>query len=149
MNSLLEPAGAAGMIDRINNLKPDSAPRWGKMNVSQMLTHCRRAIEVPLGEHQLKRNLLMKLFGSLVKKTVLSDKPYKRGLPTDASFVVKDNPDFEPEKQRLIQAIRRFASTEPAELDRRRHPYFGPMSAREWDKSQVKHLDHHLQQFGV
>lgn len=149
MESLLASDGATAIIERINKLRADSVPLWGKMNVSQMLAHCRRAIEVPLGEHRLKRNILMKLFGGLVKKTVLSDKPYKRGLPTDASFVIKDTPDFEPEKQRLIQAIRKFASTDPADLDRRRHPYFGRMTAREWDKSQGKHLDHHLQQFGV
>jgi hypothetical protein len=29
------------------------------------------------------------------------------------------------------------------------HPFFGPLTATEWDRLQWKHLDHHLRQFGA
>ncbi|MEI9911278.1 MAG: DUF1569 domain-containing protein [Bacteroidota bacterium] len=29
------------------------------------------------------------------------------------------------------------------------HPFFGKLTKEEWSKGTWKHLDHHLQQFGV
>jgi len=31
---------ADGVVQRINNLTSTTQPKWGKMNVSQMLAHC-------------------------------------------------------------------------------------------------------------
>lgn len=149
MNSLFDPVQSDDIIGRINKLSPSSVPLWGKMNVSQMLAHCQRPLEVAMGEHQLKRNLFGILFGKMAKKTLVSDKPYKRGLPTAPSFIIKDDRDFEKEKSRLVQLISRFSSGGKSVLTPHPHPFFGPMTVEEWDKSQWKHLDHHLQQFGV
>jgi hypothetical protein len=44
------------IIDRINELTPDTPALWGKMNVSQMLTHCQQPLKVAYGE--LKKNKL-------------------------------------------------------------------------------------------
>ncbi len=102
-----------------------------------------------MGEHKLKRNLLGLLFGRLAKKALVGDKPYSRNLPTSPSFVVKDNKIFEEEKSKLIGIIQRFSGGGPEVLIKTPHPFFGPLTVEEWDKCQWKHLDHHLQQFGV
>lgn len=149
MKYLFDDQKSSSIISRINQLSPQSKALWGKMNVSQMLAHCQQPLQVALGETMLKRNLFGFLFGKMAKKTVVSDKPYKRGLPTAPSFIVKDERNFESEKQKLVQLITRFSSGGPAVLTKDPHPFFGKMTVEEWDKSQWKHLDHHLQQFGV
>jgi hypothetical protein len=39
MKSLFETAAVNEITDRVENLRPDSERRWGKMNVAQMLAH--------------------------------------------------------------------------------------------------------------
>ncbi|MEO8514758.1 MAG: hypothetical protein ABI543_14465, partial [Ignavibacteria bacterium] len=70
------------MVERISGISSDSKALWGKMNVAQMLYHCRQPILAGLGEIKSKRKLIGYLFGSLAKKQMLSDKPFKKGLPT-------------------------------------------------------------------
>lgn len=40
MNSIFEQNHTNEIIVRIKQLSPESQPRWGKMNVAQMLAHC-------------------------------------------------------------------------------------------------------------
>lgn len=89
------------------------------------------------------------LFGRIAKKKLVGDKPYARNLPTSPSFVVKDDKNFDDEKAKLINIIERFTAGGPDGLIKTPHPFFGPLTVEEWDKCQWKHLDHHLQQFGV
>ena len=149
MNYLFDEKESSNIISRINQLSSDSKPLWGKMNVSQMLAHCQAPILVSIGEMKLRRNIFGMLFGKMAKKVVVGDKPYKRSLPTTPMFVVKDERNFEAEKEKLIQLVSRFSSGGPNGITKEPHPFFGAMSVAEWNKSQWKHLDHHLQQFGV
>jgi hypothetical protein len=149
MNYLFDEQESSNIISRINQLSPQSKANWGKMNVAQMLAHCQAPLQVAMGETTLKRNLFGLLFGKMAKKTVVGDKPYKKGLPTAPSFVIKDERNFDAEKEKLIQLVAKFSSGGQACLIKDPHPFFGSMTAHEWDKSQWKHLDHHLQQFGV
>ena len=149
MNYLFDPVASSKIIDRIQQLTPESKSLWGKMNVSQMLAHCQPPMLVALGEHKLKGNILGFFLGRFIKKVVVGDKPYKRGLPTTPAYIVTEQRNFEEEKQKLVALVQRFSAGGPDKLSKDPHPVFGPMSAEDWDKSQWKHLDHHLQQFGV
>ncbi len=120
---------------------------WGKMNVSQMLAHCQVIIQVALGEMKLKRNLLGFLFGAIAKKQIMK-KPLKQSVPTFSEAKIADTRNFDTEKQKLIELIKRF-SAGPGVISKDPHPFFGPMTIDEWDTLQVKHLDHHFRQFGV
>ena len=134
------------IIDRINKLTPDSKALWGKMNVVQMLAHLQMPVGVALGDHKLKRTFIGILFGSMAKKILYNDKPFKRHLPTDKSFIMKDAKDFNHEKKKLLEMISRF--TEANMIDEP-HPFFGKLTNEQWSIGSWKHLDHHLQQFGV
>jgi hypothetical protein len=149
MTYLFDKTRSGDIIARINKLTPVSTALWGKMNVSQMLAHCQAPLQVAIGEHELKRSIMGLLFGRLAKKKLVSDKPYSRSLPTAPSFVVKDERNFEEERSKLINIIEKFTAGGPDGLIRTPHPFFGPLTVEEWDKCQWKHLDHHLQQFGV
>jgi len=139
----------AKIIERINNLKPDTQRLWGKMTVTQMMPHCGVAIRIAFGEPILKRGLIGILFGGLIKKSIMKDRPQKKNSPTLKPFIIKEHKGFEEEKAILINQVRRFASEGASILRRDAHPVFGKMTVEEWDKLMWKHLDHHLKQFGV
>ena len=148
MKSIFNPNDNKEIIDRINRLTSGSTAQWGKMNVSQMLAHAQVPIKVSLGEVKLKRGLIGILFGSLAKKQLLNDKPFKKDLPTDRSFIIQGIPDFEKEKKALMELVQRLGKSS-TNLTNEPHPFFGKMKVNEWDTLMIKHLDHHLRQFGV
>ena len=75
-----------------------------------------------------------------------NEKPFKRSLPTDKSFVMTDPKDFEVEKQKLLQMVSNFSE---ANIVNETHTFFGKLTKEQWSKGTWKHLDHHLQQFGM
>jgi len=113
-----------------------------------MLAHCQVPLRVALDELQIKRGLAGFLFGRIAKKKLLSDQPFKPNLPTFREAKITGVKDFETERQSLINMIRRFEAGSGV-LTTKAHGFFGPLTVQEWDKLQVKHLDHHLRQFGV
>jgi|SRR5215831_5916985 len=149
MNSLFETSASTEILDRLEKLQPETKPLWGKMNVSQMLAHCTVPLEAALGDKQFKRTFFGVLFGKMGKKQVLKDEPFKKNLPTDPNFIIKDTPDFRIKKSQLESLIKRFSSSDPEAVSARSHPFFGKMNADEWGWLQYKHLDHHLRQFGA
>jgi hypothetical protein len=149
MKSLFNAADNQEVLDRINKLSPGTKQLWGKMTVAQMLAHAQTTLQVALGERKLKGGLLGFLFGKIAKKKLGGDKPFKQNLPTAPSFIVKDERNFELEQEKLLDLVKRFGHTDPVEIAKRPHPFFGKMTVNEWDNLQWKHLDHHLRQFGV
>ncbi len=144
--NLFEPAVKENIIERINKLTPQTQGLWGKMNVAQMLTHCQLPIGVAFGTHKLHGNFILKLIGPLFKSVLYNDKPYKQSLPTDKSFVITQEKDFEKEKKNLLEKIEQFTE---ANMTDAKHPVFGKLTKEQWSKATWKHLDHHLRQFGV
>jgi hypothetical protein len=123
MPSLFDEKDSLDIIYRINKLHADIKPMWGKMNVGQMLAHCQVPLEVALSDKTLKRSIVGFLFGKMAKKVVVSEKPFKRNLPTAPSFIVKDERNFEKEKVRLVQLIERFSDGGPESITKDPHPF--------------------------
>src|SRR5437762_8648194 len=110
IKNLFDPVIKQEIIIRINKLTAESKPLWGKMNVSQMLAHLQVPIGVADGTQKLKRTLFGRIVGPMVKSILYNDKPFKRSLPTDPSFVMINNEkDFETEKQKLLSIISNFS----------------------------------------
>lgn len=137
------------ILSRINQLQPSSQSVWGKMSVGQMLAHCIVGLEVATGSKNPKRVFLGFLFGRHFKKMILGEKDFNKNSPTDKSFIITKDCDFEEERQKLIKLIHVFVKNGPAGCSTRPHPFFGEMSPKEWSILMYKHLDHHLRQFGV
>jgi len=149
MYSLLQPGVASDIMNRMVQLSPDAKPQWGKMNVSQMLAHCQAPLLVALGEKQMKSNLIGMLFGSMIKKRMLQDEPFKKSLPTDPGFVVRDERNFANERKKLQALLLRFARSGSSIIVVKKHSMFGQMTPDEWGILFWKHFDHHFRQFGV
>lgn len=137
---------------RINQLKAASQPKWGKMTVTQMMAHCSTALQMAFGDIPVKVTFspLAAAFARFAFITLL---PFPKGkTPTapelDAAKGLKYTDDFEAEKSKLIDQLRRMNNA-PANHEFAMHPIFRKMSRKSWGQLIYKHLNHHLEQFGV
>ncbi len=149
MQSIFNTADCEAFITRIQLLTADTKPQWGKMSAAQMLTHIQQPIKVGLGELKLKKSFMGFLFGKWVMNNLRKGKGFSKNAPTDKHFVIHDQPNFDREKQNAIEIIRRFSNGGPEKVTKEPHPFFGKMTAADWDILTVTHLNHHLTQFNV
>ena len=148
--NIFTKAVADKVIERINKLKPDTQPHWGKMNVGQMLAHCNVAYEMLYENKHPKPNAIMRFMIKLMaKETVVGEKPYKKNTRTAPAFIMTGSKDFDAEKQRLIDYINRTQALGENHFDNKDSFSFSNLSISEWNNMFYKHLDHHLTQFGV
>lgn len=137
-------------LARLEKLTHESQPKWGKMNVAQMLAHVSVSYDMAYGKIEVNNNFLMKLMIKLfVKKMVTNEVPYKQNLRTAPQFLITDEREFEKEKAHLIENIKLTQEKGKAYFEGKESASFGPLSAEEWNNTFYKHLDHHFQQFGV
>ena len=138
------------IISRINNLSNATPAQWGKMNVTQMLAHCNVTFEFAYEEKHKKPNFFMAfILKNLVKGGLVNEKPNKKNASTAPEFIIKDDRNFDEEKNRLIQYINRTVQLGQNHFEGRTSMIFGEMTSTEWNNLFYKHLDHHLTQFGV
>ncbi len=139
------------VIARIASLHPNSPAKWGKMNVSQMLAHCCVTYEMIYENKHKKPNFFMRLILKwFVKKSVTNDTlALAKNSPTAPEFVMSSEKDFEVEKTRLIDFIRKTQQMGESFFDKKESLGFGILSKTEWNNLMYKHLEHHLQQFGA
>lgn len=148
--NLYTEQGTDEIISRINQLSPITQRRWGKMNVSQMLAHCCVPYEQFLGERNDGPNAFIKLMMRLFAKgTMTNEVPYKPNLPTAPAFIIVDQRDFEKEKNRLIQYVKKTSELGESYFHNKAQLTLGKLNSTEWNNMLYKHIDHHLRQFGV
>ena len=141
---------AEDIIGRINKLTPATQPKWGKMNVGQMMAHCCVTYEMIYEQKHPAPNAFVKMMLKLfVKNAVVTETPYKRNSRTAPAFLMTTEKDFEAEKSRLVNYILRTQKLGEKEFDGKSSLSFGPLTITEWNNMFYKHLDHHLSQFGV
>jgi hypothetical protein len=136
-------------VSRIEALQPSASRQWGKMTPAQVLEHSARALEMAIGRGPQKQVRIGKLIGWAVLKQFVGEKPLSKNSPTDPQFIIRDEPDFNAAKQRLLGVMREFQTKGEAACNGNVHSFFGRMSGAEWGVMQYKHLDHHLRQFGA
>ncbi|QFG53145.1 DUF1569 domain-containing protein [Chryseobacterium sp.] len=151
MEDVFSTKDAQNYIDRINNLTPETQRKWGKMTVDQVLAH----MNVPYSfifepEKQKKPGMIAKfLLKNFVKPKVVNNIPYKQNIPTSPVFIISDARNFEEEKKKLIGNIQRVQQLGREAFEGKTNSSFGILTAQEWNNMLAKHLNHHLQQFGV
>ena len=150
MKNVFNQTDAEALVSRINNLRPDSKQLWGKMSVSQMMAHCNVTYEMVYEDKHPRPNAFMKfVLRLLVKNIVVNEVPYKHNSHTASQFIIKNDKDFEAEKNRLINHIQKTQQLGQSHFEGKESHSFGPLTSREWNNMFYKHLDHHLNQFGV
>ncbi len=150
MESMFDAARVAEVKGQVGSLRPDNPRVWGSMTAAQMVAHCCRGMEMATGDNKLPRVFVGRILGPLVKNMALKEgEPMRRNSPTAPALVVKGDPDFEAERERLCALIDRFAEGGTAGCTTHPHPFFGTLTPEQWSALAYKHLDHHLRQFGA
>lgn len=150
MNNLFNQKDTAGILVRIEKLKPDASRQWGKMNVSQMLAHCSASLETAMGLTYSKRvGFVARIFGKLLKSKFFGEKPFPRNSATDPTYIIAGSPDFEAAKAKVLHQVKAFSEAGPEGCSKHTHAFFGKLTPEEWAIMQWKHFDHHLRQFSA
>ena len=131
MRSILDDETRDELLERLGKLTPDTRPAWGKMTPSQMMEHTARIFDMATGRKPTKQVFIGKAISWIFKKQFLSEKPFKPNGPTGPDFKVKDQPEFESTRARLIELINEFHDIGEIGLDGRVHAFFGPLTAKE------------------
>ncbi len=147
MATIFDAAAREAVLTRIERLTADAPPRWGRMNVGQMVVHCDLQLRLALGE--LTAAPMRTPVGSFpLKQLVLYLLPTPRSVPTMPELRDPPTGDWRRDLDQLRTDIGRVAA-----LDRGipwpRHPAFGDLTPSQWGRLILKHLDHHLRQFGA
>ena len=143
------------LLQSIENLNPQTKPRWGVMNASQMLKHCNRHTKMYCS--QIKAgffgNLLTVTLGKghlvYIKYIVRYDiNRYAKNSYTPKFLRTSElkDLDFHQEKNRLIeqlnfvfQYIKKFMI----------NPMHGKVKKETFKRNINAHISYHLNQFGV
>jgi hypothetical protein len=119
------------------------------MDIAQMLAHTSEALEMATGNKKHARHFIGRILSPLVKPGFLSDKPFPKNSPTDKNVFIKGPRDFNKERARLLSLVRQFHEGGEAKATTHPHSFFGHFTPEQWGKTQFKHLNHHLMQFGA
>ena len=151
MQNVFDAKDAQEYINRINNLTPETQRKWGKMSVNQVLAHLNVAYDLTfMPEKFPKPSFIAKfLLSRFVKPKITNEIPYKPSLPTSPVFIIADERNFEEEKAKLIGNIQRVQQLGREAFEGKENINFGKMTAQCWNNMFAKHLNHHLDQFGV
>ena len=147
MKSIFTPEVYTEIEHRINNLSNSSTASWGKMDVAQMLCHCKYPLKIALRNKapKIKPNFLAKI---LFKKSMYNSRHWRKNLPTKPSLKENYLTLFDKEKTELLELVSSFYG-ERNKIEWNPHPIFGIFTPQQWGQLQYKHLDHHLKQFNV
>ena len=148
MKSLFDESDRRDILARLAALTSASPRLWGKMTPPQMLAHCSLGLECAVGDRPMKQKLLGKILTPLIRGQIFGEKPFSKSAPTDPTFIVSDDRDFEKERTRLVALVERVVAQGKEAAGRNVHAFFGRLTGEEWGILMWKHIDHHLRQFG-
>src|SRR5262245_49045917 len=131
MNSFLNPSDKKSILERLNNVRPDSRRQWGRMTPHQMICHLSDSFKSRFGEKE--NSSVSNLFTRTAMKwfALYAPLPWPHGVNTmpemDQEIGGTPPDDFQRDLQQLVKLIERF--TAPAkDMEFHPHPFFGDMS---------------------
>ncbi|PSL50341.1 uncharacterized protein DUF1569 [Chitinophaga niastensis] len=145
MKTVFDKTTRDELINRINMLNENSTAQWGKMNLYQMVKHCRLWEEMILGKKKYKRIFMGRLLGRMALKSSTKDeKPMMHNAITIPELRIKETGDFSSERKKWIALIEEHEHFSNPDFV---HPFFGKMTKEQIGYHAYKHTDHHLRQF--
>lgn len=151
MTDRIEGDVKENIFRRIDMLTPESAPAWGKLTSAGMLSHLNDAFRISLGMKvaEDKSNFFSRHIKFPVAVYVLPSWPKETPTADEMDPLIAGSKprDFYTEAEFLKKMIDVFNERETAKI--KAHPMFGKLSKQQWRDLFVKHLNHHLKQFGV
>jgi hypothetical protein len=155
MSTLADENCRNGCCDRLARLTSTAQRQWGRMTAHQMVCHLNDSFAVGAGTKYaspatgiLQRTLVK----WIALRTPIRWRPGFRTRPEIEQGVGGTPPvDWDRDCAELRRWIIEFGAVEVSEESGKfgTHPFFGPMSARDWLIWGYRHVDHHFRQFGV
>ena len=133
------------VLERLSKINADTQPEWGKMDAAQMFAHCAEVQDAYNGK-PIKVAFWMRLLKPMWRPLLLAEKPFGKNAPTLDQFRMADPEDFDRQRDRLLDSLRTMHALGKRTMQ---HPLLGHMSSEDIGWITYKHMDHHLQQFGV
>ncbi len=141
------------LISAIKKLTPETKPKWGKMNATQMVWHCKKFIIFYQNEKNYPPNLRTKTLGYMhmfFLRHILKwdyDK-YPKNTPTLKFFdpARAKDVDLEDEKKELIKRLKMVNEYDQEFLVNTMH---GKVKRDTFKEVVRGHTSFHLKQFGV
>ena len=151
MNSIFDKTTIDAFKARISKLDASNKAQWGKMNAKQMLKHCIENEQMLLREKTFKPVFIGKIFGKMaLKSDIKDDRPLGKNSPTHPDLRIKEvHEPFEVLIAEWKTLLDKYPAIESSHYSNFRHPFFQKMDASQVSRFAVKHIDHHLRQFGV
>jgi DinB family protein len=153
MRTVADEQILSSLVERLQRLRPDTPRHWGTLTAGEMLCHLGDAHESVLGIRVPPGPAASGIPRPIVKWVVLyTPMRWPKGAKTRPGVNPKIDGtrpgDFERDRARAIESLKRLAVAPPSTLSRH-HFLFGPMSARDWHRWAYRHVSHHLRQFGL
>ena len=137
---------------KINLLKSNQKPVWGKMSAQHMVEHLIFAVK--MGNGKLKFECINPLFKlPTLKKFLMSNRLMPKGfvnpvigpdnLPLDYSSLEEAKNKLKAEIGDYYHFFEENPGAKPVNAT------FGKLNKDEWDHFHKKHFTHHLEQFGL
>lgn len=152
MKTLARQRDKAEILGRLKALRPDSARRWGRMSVHQMVCHLIDGFRMGTGEKQVSH-----IAGPL-RRTMLKWIALYLPVPWPPSIRTRPEIDQEVGGRRPadfagdvaeLEALVERVTAPSRTFDWHAHPIFGALSEAAWLRWGYLHMDHHLRQFGA
>lgn len=144
---MLDAPARSAILQRIDRLKPDQAPLWGRLTAPKMVAHVSDQLRMAMGE-----------IASAPQSRVLSVRPaawlmiyvipWPHGAKGPRESFTTSPAEWQHDVEALKVLVDRLPQWEPPG-DWPVHPLFGPLTRRDWGAVSYKHFDHHLRQFAV
>jgi len=136
----------------LRQLPADSARRWGKMNLQQMVEHMSASVRVANGRdpHQLvtPAENIPKMQAFLMSEKQFRENTSNVLMPEEP--VPARQPDIAAALDELQEEIDELFSAFQDQEDKTvTNPFFGNLNFNMWVQLLHKHAWHHLRQFGV
>ena len=147
MKTLFDPAVRDGLLARLEHVTADSRPRWGRMNVEQMLTHLVEAMRMANGEFPTRpKKMVTRL--PVLRELFVYWLPWPKGAPGPRELFPASSRAVDESKVELVRLVN-LLGERGAQKEWPDHPVFGKLSSRGWARLGWRHMDHHLRQFGA
>jgi hypothetical protein len=145
--SLSNAVARKELLDRLERLRPETTPLWGKMTAPQMLAHLADWMLMAKGE--LKTAAINRpLRYPPLKQLVIYWLPFPKGVPTAPELIRGEIPEWTVEYAAVRRHVQSFEKLDP-KTTWPEHPVFGKMTPKAWCVFAYRHMDHHLRQFGI
>ena len=146
MATVYDDAARRKLHARIDVLTAGAQPRWGKMNVGQMIAHCDLHLRHSLGEFATPVNKPIRFFP--LNLLIIYLLPTPKGVPTMNEMRDPVPGTFEEDRKRLKDDLEKLGAVAPG-TRMPVHAAFGRIGRHAHGTLAHDHLDHHLRQFGA